>query len=407
MRDFILPDLGEGIVECEIVEWLIHEGDLVEEDQMIVEVMTDKAVVQIPATDAGKVTKLYYQQGEIARVHEPLFRIVFSSENPATSKKETTPESALADNNLGRLTPNQNSRATEEKEQKKILATPAVRRLGKEQNLDLSQVVGSGKEGRILKEDLESKKPSQPPSSEMFPADFKEKEEHVEPLRGIQLAMSDKMTESAATIPHLTYGEEIDLTDLVDFRNRLKPQLKDKGINLTLMPFFMKALSLAIQQYPLINSRLKEQTSEIVYQQHCNIGMAVDTPMGLLVPNVKGVQDLSIIKIAQELQRLIQAAKEKKLAHQDMQQGTVTISNIGAIGGTFAVPIINKPEVAIVALGGIQKLPRYNIENELEPRKIMQISWSCDHRIIDGGTIARFCNFWKQLLEEPASMLFA
>lgn len=174
-----------------------------------------------------------------------------------------------------------------------------------------------------------------------------------------------------------------------------------------MMPFFMKSMSLALKQFPVINSRVNEDCTELTYLTQHNIGMAVDSKVGLLVPNVKGVQDKSILEIAAEITRLTTAARSGRVSPDDLKGGSVSISNIGALGGTVATPIINKPEVAIVALGKLQELPRFNEKGEVEARKIMQVSWSGDHRVIDGGTIARFCNLWKCYLEEPQEMLLA
>ena len=227
----------------------------------------------------------------------------------------------------------------------------------------------------------------------------------VEPIKGIKAAMARQMQDSVSTIPHFTYCEEIDLTELIALRSQLKDQYAKQGIKLTLMPFFMKAMSLAIKQFPIMNSQVNSDCSELTYFDDHNIGIAVDSKVGLLVPNIKGCQNKSIVQIAQELTKLTDAAREGRVSPAELKGGTITISNIGAIGGTVATPIINKPEVAIVALGKTQLLPRFNAKGEVEGRSLMQISWSGDHRVIDGGTIARFTNLWKSYLEQPSSML--
>lgn len=409
LKDFILPDIGEGIVECEIVEWLVNEGDLIEEDQLIVEIMTDKAVVQIPAADSGKMSKFYHQQGEIAKVHQPLFAIEIEApeqkETPAPPQEISISKTKThAEENIPLPSPSQAVSLATEGFSRKALATPAVRKLGRELNLDLRKVSGSGKNGRVLKEDLENYQTSSLPAK-IEGAKVGIDGSRVEPLKGVRLAMARRMAAAVSTIPHFAYGDEIDLTQLVRLRDELKAELKEAGVHLTLLSFFMKALALALREYPLLNSRLNSDVTEIIYQDNCNIGLAVDTPIGLLVPNIKNVQNLSILEIAKETQRLTQAAREGKVAQKDMQGGTITLSNIGAIGGTFGIPIINPPEVAVAALSKIQTLPRYNSEGSVKPRKIMQANWSADHRIIDGGTIARFSNLWKKYLEEPSMML--
>ncbi|MCD8512601.1 MAG: 2-oxo acid dehydrogenase subunit E2 [Nitrincola sp.] len=217
--------------------------------------------------------------------------------------------------------------------------------------------------------------------------------------------MAKQMQDSVSSIPHFTYADELDVTELEVVRDTLKPSFEAEGLRLSLMPLFIKALSLTLQEHPLLNSRVNEDCTEILYQEDHNIGFAVDTPSGLMVPNIKGVQHMSLFEVAEEMNQLIDTARLGKLTSQQMKGGTITLSNIGVLGGTVATPIINKPEVAIVALGKIQKLPRFDENDQVVARKIMQISWSGDHRIIDGASMARFCNTWKAYLENPISML--
>ncbi|MFT5164672.1 MAG: 2-oxoisovalerate dehydrogenase E2 component (dihydrolipoyl transacylase), partial [Alteromonadaceae bacterium] len=227
----------------------------------------------------------------------------------------------------------------------------------------------------------------------------------TESIRGIKAVMAKAMAISVATIPHFTYCDEIDMTELIALRSRLKEKYAKQDIKLTMMPFFMKAMSMALSKYPLVNSQPNADCTELTYFDDHNIGMAVDSKVGLLVPNVKQCQTKSIIDIAKDVARLTDSAREGRVDQQDLKKGTITISNIGALGGTVATPIINKPEVAIVALGKLQKLPRFNDAGEVVARQIMQISWSGDHRIIDGGTIARFSNLWIDYLEDPTNMI--
>ncbi len=195
------------------------------------------------------------------------------------------------------------------------------------------------------------------------------------------------------------------MTALIALRGRLKDQYAEQGIRLTMMPFFIKALSMAIKQFPVINSRVNDDCTLLTYLSEHNIGVAVDSKVGLLVPNIKGCQSKSVLDIATELTRITEQARDGRVSPADLKGGTVTISNIGALGGTVATPIINKPEVAIVALGKVQSLPRFDSQGQVVACQLMQVSWSGDHRVIDGGTMARFCNLWKQYLEEPATML--
>lgn len=421
LEDFILPDIGEGIVECELVDWLVKEGDVLEEDQPVCDVMTDKALVQIPAKHAGKVVKLYYRKGEIAKVHSALFQqeIVSEQSNPHEGSKSQALSSVPASSTCplkaaATAQPSLHAQQAPVARTGKALASPAVRRLAKELEIDLSEVIGSGEKGRVYKEDVHafvSAKQKAPIASDATLAHSGKSQPtgalRREPIKGVKAAMARQMAESVSTIPHFTYCEEIDLTALIALRLELKEAYAKQGIKLTLMPFFMKALSLALTEFPILNSQVNAQCTELTYFDDHNIGIAVDSKVGLLVPNIKGCQQKSILEIAKALTTLTESAREGRVSPSDLKGGTITISNIGAIGGTIATPIINKPEVAIVALGKTQLLPRFNSKGEVEARSLMQVSWSGDHRVIDGGTIARFTNLWKQYLEQPASMLLA
>ena len=410
IEDFILPDIGEGIVECEVVDWLVKEGDILEEDQPVADVMTDKALVQIPAMYAGKVVKLHYAKGEIAQVHQPLFAIERAS-TTATETSQAAPEvNKPAEKKESSKVTEKPACSTAQKNKvvnEKAVASPAVRRVARELNVNIHQVPGSGKKGRVYKEDVvafntgDTQVDVQESSVNVAAVGGK----RTEPIRGVKAAMAKAMVNSVSTIPHFTYCEEIDMTNLIKLRGELKEVYAKQDIKLTMMPFFMKAMSLALKQFPVVNSQPNEDCTELTYFDDHNIGMAVDSKVGLLVPNVKQVQNKTIIDLAKDIMQLTDAARSGRVASEFLKGGTITISNIGAIGGTVATPIINKPESAIVALGKLQKLPRFNDKGEVEARSIMQVSWSGDHRIIDGGTIARFCNLWKSFLEEPSNML--
>lgn len=420
IEEFLLPDIGEGIVECELVEWLVSEGDWVEEDQPIADVMTDKALVQIPAIKAGKIAKLHYRKGQLAKVHAPLFAI--EVEQAASAPAATTNTDTVAN-----AAPAAQIVSAEPARQGKALASPAVRRMARSLDIDLSQVPGTGKHGRVYKEDITRfqqgasnvsassatqvkeapAQATQASQTQVLTSTVTQRADTIEPIRGVKAVMARMMVESVSSIPHFTYCEEFDLTDLVALRESMKVKYSSDEVKLTMMPFFMKSMSLALSQFPVMNSQVNADCTELTYKARHNIGMAVDSKVGLLVPNIKDVQDKSILEVAAEITRLTQAARSGRVAPADLKDGTISISNIGALGGTVATPIINKPEVAIVALGKLQTLPRFNAKGEVEARQIMQVSWSGDHRVIDGGTIARFCNLWKQYLEQPQEMLLA
>lgn len=417
IKDFILPDIGEGIVECEVVEWKVKEGDTISEDQVVADVSTDKAVVEIPSMYTGKVVKLHYAQGDIAKVHTPLFAIELDSDSSAEASTEVEGVSTAAETQVkhesGTLVADTNQAMS------KVLSAPAVRKIARENNIDLGDVAASGKNGRVLKEDVLNylaNGASSPVASQNSRGTLNastaqgvspDQVDKVEAIRGVRAVMASRMSESVATIPHFTFAEEIDVTELIKLRLKLKDQYASDELRITMMPLFIKALSLAIKEFPILNSRANAEFTELSYLAEHNIGMAVDGKAGLLVPNIKNVQALSLLDVAAEVTRLTNVARSGKISPADLSGGTITISNVGAIGGTVATPIINKPEVAIVALGRVQKLPRFNEAGEVEARQIMTVSWSGDHRVIDGGTISRFNNLWKQYLEQPATMLAA
>lgn len=420
MSDFLLPDIGEGIVECEVVEWRVAEGDQIEEDQPIVEVMTDKALVEITAPEAGVVTKLYVAQGQIAKVHAPLY--AYQVDGASNSMSEAEPEAAQSVSSDKPNTPEPSTISgvpVAGRLYDKVPASPAVRRLVREHSLQLTEIAGSGKDGRVLKEDVLAhidQASQTAPSSQTIvnnPAVKKTAVKNqaetqaprVEPLRGVRAVMAKRMVEAASTIPHFHYGEEIDVTALLALRERLKSVAEAQGERLTLMPFFMKAMALAVAEEPIVNAQLNAAGDELHYYPHCNIGMAVDSKAGLMVPNVKNVERLTLLEIAREVGRLTTSAREGRVDQADLKGGTISISNIGALGGTYAAPIINAPEAAIVAIGKTQWLPRFDEQGEVQRRAIMTITWAGDHRFIDGGTIARFCNAWKGFLEAPETML--
>ena len=444
IEDFILPDIGEGIVECEIVKWNVAEGDEIEEDQAVVEVMTDKAVVEIPAKNAGTVHRLYYAQGDIAKVHSALFALEVAGEVTTTSG--TNDDSPSANNNASSVASQSsvNTQTNGSSQQSaqvapskfsdgeyeppiaiegKVLASPAVRRVAREKNIDLSTVEGSGKKGRILKSDVlnlqhsnvdtssQNTSSSAPSSSTAEQGDSNSTSTvlkgsvRTEKVRGIQAAMAKQMSASVYTIPHFTVSDELVMDNLMSLRKLLKPEFEAKNVKLSFMPFFVKAMSLALNEFPVVNSQLNEDATEISYFADHNIGFAVDSKIGLLVPNIKRVQDLSLLDIAVQMQDIIEQARAGRVAGEHLKGGTISISNIGAIGGITATPVINKPEAAIVALGKTQKLPRFDDEGNVSAQNIMAVNWSGDHRIIDGATMVRFNNLWMSYLTQPEKML--
>ncbi|TKS75255.1 Lipoamide acyltransferase component of branched-chain alpha-keto acid dehydrogenase complex, mitochondrial [Collichthys lucidus] len=454
---FKLSDIGEGIMEVTVKEWYVKEGDKVSQFDSICEVQSDKASVTITSRYDGVIKKLYYDVDATALVGKPLVDIETESSSEVIQEEDVVETPAMA----------REEHTHQEIKGHKTQATPAVRRLAMENNIKLSEVVGTGKDGRILKEDIlnylakqtgailpptpfqEIQTPPPPPcqahehsgshqssthnaqtgvhrqrrdrtpqrsvSKELSLA-LKLRHSRAQPQSdpgsvspvclcpGFHRAMVKTMT-AALKIPHFGYCDEVDLSRLVSLRAELKSITEGRGVKLSYMPFFIKAASLGLLHFPILNASVDESCQNITYKASHNIGLAMDTSQGLLVPNVKNVQLLSVFEIAQELNRLQALGAAGQLGTNELSGGTFTLSNIGSIGGTYAKPVILPPEVAIGALGKIQVLPRFDAGGQVVRAHIMNVSWSADHRIIDGATMCRFSNLWREYLENPASMV--
>mmetsp|Transcript_28135 Transcript_28135/g.71722 ORF Transcript_28135/g.71722 Transcript_28135/m.71722 type:complete len:493 (-) Transcript_28135:190-1668(-) len=416
---FNLADIGEGITEVELVEWFVKEGDLVEEYDKLCEVQSDKAKVEITSKYGGKILKLHHSKGDIANVGKPLVDIELTEDSEdhheaaAAAPSEEPAAEAVKEEAPAARAPR---RGTKLDSDGKPLATPAVRRLARENNVDLAMVIPSGKDGRITKSDVldflagkqedvveeatESSTASSGPARASSIG-----EDTVIPVRGLMRTMVKTMT-AANNIPHFGYCDEYEMTEFVDLRNELKPLAEKEGIKMSYMPLLLKSMSLALSQYPVLNSQFKLEENELIMKASHNIGVAVDTPQGLIVPNIKGVQDMSIMDIAKDLNRLMGLAKEGKLSSDDLAGGTFSVSNIGAIGGTYAKPVVVPTEVAIVALGKMQTTAKW-VNGEFVPVPKLYASFSADHRVVDGATMANFSNLWKYYIEHPQAMLSA
>jgi pyruvate dehydrogenase E2 component (dihydrolipoamide acetyltransferase) len=349
-----LPDIGEGVVEGEVIQWLKNIGDPITQDEPVVIVMTDKATVELPAPKPGKLSKQYFTTGEKATLHKPLYDIELSTEV------------------------------------KKVLATPAMRRLAKEQGLDLAHVAGSGKEGRITSQDL-----PKPITTGL-----------EEPLIGIRKLMAEKMAESKRSIPHFSFFEEVDVTRLVQMRENYKKKAAVEGVQVTYIPFLIRALSLTIQKFPIMNSFVDMAAKKILFHENHNIGIAMSTELGLIVPVMKEAQKMSLEEMIRAFEEIKSHAASNKLQPKDMKDSTITISNFGAFGngGLWATPIINSPEVAILAVNKIQKRPHVKGE-KLEICDMLNLSWTFDHRIIDGSLAAQISHHFATLVHNPAGLL--
>lgn len=378
MPTFKLPDIGEGVQEGEIVKWNVRQGDTVHKDDIIVEIMTDKVTVQIPSPFEGQVTKIYYKEGEIAKVGSSLLDI---GEASAGGQKEPA-------QNVGR----EKAAPTvqESGESASVLAPPAVRKLARERGIDLSKVRGTGPSGRITARDVESFA-SQPEEKTSTAVNRPVVERRVMELKGLRRLISEKMTKSKRNIPHYAVAEEVMMQELLDFKEKLKIQ----GINLSFTPFFVKACVAALKEYPYLNARsLDDGSFELL--DYYNVGIAVDTPEGLTVVVVKGADKKTLTEISSEIEDLAKRAREGKLKLDEVKDSTFTVTNVGSIGGIFSTPIINYPEVAILGVHRIM---------DGQQGKSMFITLSADHRLIDGAMAARFITRVKRYLEAPATLL--
>jgi len=416
---FILSDIGEGTKEVEIKEWFVQPGDMVEAFQELVEVQSDKATVPITSRYDGKIIKLYHDVDDIAQVGKPLYDIEIESE--VDDEVDNYEDDHEVDKKDEIAEPEE--RVSTGKTSAKVKASPATRKFAAQNNIDLSQIVPTGKGGKVTKDDVndairardqpevvqqvvqpvtDAKRPPKAlPKSAVMTSGGGGRTEKLGP---ITKAMVKSMTE-ALKIPHFGYNEEYDVTQLVQTRAELKSIAAEYDIKLSYMPFIIKAVSMALMEFPVLNSTLSADLTEVTYLDSHNIGIATDTPHGLLVPNIKNVQNLSILEIAQELNRLHQAGLANKLTQNDIGGGTFALSNIGAIGGTYAKPVILTPQVAIGAIGRIQRKPRFDAAGAVVARDLTYISWTADHRIVEGAVMARFSNKVKQSLENPAAML--
>jgi len=420
--DFKLTDIGEGIFEVEVLQWFVKEGDKIEEFDKICEVQSDKANVEITSRYSGVVKSLMYNAGDLARVGKTLVKIEQPVDDSGTdlSNIEDSEPSKLV---VVGVSSEASVPQTEGK--MKPLLTPAVRRIVKEHNLNVENIVGTGPQGRILKGDVlayiddgssrlvaaspvetDVAQVAEPPARPLRVIPSVSSEDKKVPIRGVARIMVQKMNESN-NVPQMGYGDEVDVTDLVRLRASLKEEGKQLGVKLNYLPFILKATSLSLLEYPMLNATVDDlECAFVTHRADHNISIAVDTPNGLIVPNVKKVQQKSILEIAKDMDDISSRARSNKITNNDLTGGTFSISNIGAIGGTYCRPILFVPEVCIGALGRFQTLPRFDGERNLVQREIMAVSWSADHRVIDGATMARFSNRWRNMLETPASMLF-
>ncbi|MBI4345112.1 MAG: 2-oxo acid dehydrogenase subunit E2 [Euryarchaeota archaeon] len=400
--EFRFPDVGEGITEGEIVKWLVKEGEKVKEDQPLVEIETDKAIVEIPVPQAGTILKLHYGEGETVKVGSVL--VTLGEEGAAPKVEEarrpsTTVVGVLEEAEEEEVAKPEEKAAVEKKEaeERPVQATPAARRLATELGIALAQVQGTAPEGAVTEGDVRAAAEKKPAVKVTKKYDMYGYIERI-PLKGIRKATARRMAESWEKVPRVTHMDEADVTTLVRLREKAKKEAEGKGVKLTYLPFLIKACIAALKEYPYLNATLEGE--EIVLKKYYNIGIATDTGEGLMVPVVKGADQKSIFQIAQEIEALAKAAQARTIDLADLKGGTFTITNIGVIGGTYATPIVNYPEVAILATGKIHERPVAR-DGKIEVRKVLPLSLSFDHRVADGAYAARFVTRLIEHLENP------
>ncbi len=426
LTEFKLPDIGEGVTEGELVKWLVKAGDTIKSDQPLAEVMTDKATVEIPSPVNGTVKETKANPGDRIAIGQVMLTIetggaaTVAKPPPPPVTKTIVPSRNRHGSNGGGLEVFPPVASTS------VLATPATRRLAREMNVDINTLKGTGNLGRVTQNDLmaysgggaasvlnQTPAPrTNPTTTQIPPVNFPrprydgpagETEERV-PMRGIRRKIAEKMQASKHIIPHFTIMDECDVTELVSMREKLKAKAEKSGVKITYLPFIMKALIATLREFPEANASIDDAAEEIVYKKYFNLGFAADTPQGLLVPVIKHADRKTIFEISHEIVQLAEKAKLGKLAPEDMKGGTISITNIGSIGGTYATPIINHPEVAILGMYKIQEKPIIK-NGELSSIKVMNLTLTADHRLIDGAVAARFLKAVVERLENPGVLM--
>ncbi len=408
--EFKFPDVGEGITEGEIVKWHVKEGSAVKEHDILAEIETDKAIVEMPSPKSGTISKIFHKEGDTVKVGEVL--VIIDTGEITEKTPEVKPAGAVGYLEEAADVEKPLMKKAIERQEPQVLATPATRRLARELNVDLFQVKGTGSDNRITEEDVRKYAQSlkQEESKEEAPTIKITKKydvygyiEHV-PLKGVRKAIAKNMSKSFYTAPHVTHMDEADVTELYKIRNEEKRKALEKGIHITYLPYAIRAVVKALQAHPYMNAMLDDEHEEIILKKYYNIGIAVDTPDGLIVPVIKGADQKDIYALAREIESLARRAQERKIDLADLKGGTFTITNVGVIGGIHATPIINPPEAAILATGRVRDkvvmkagIPR--------TRKVLPLSLSFDHRIVDGAEAARFVNKIIMYLENTELLL--
>ncbi len=420
--EFCFPDVGEGITEGEVVRWLVKQGDTVRTDQPLVEVETDKAVVEIPAPQAGTILRLTVGEGEKIYVGNVLVVIGDPEEDAADPASVAAALAAapsvsvvgtLADTLTDLPPPPELVQAGERLvNASRVLAIPSVRKLAHDLGVDLASVNPTGPRGRIRREDVlqASQSPTVPATPPTEPASpvRQQRDDHgpieLLALPALRRTIAAAMLRAASTAVPITTTDEVDVTDLVAMRQRSKDTAASQGMQVTLLPFIMKAVVAALREHPPLNATFADDQRHLILKRYYHLGIATDTPDGLIVPVIKNVDQKTILTLATELQRQTELARDRRIPLADLRGGTFTISNYGAIGGIFATPMLNLPEVAILGVGKLLQKPVVH-DGEVVVRTILPLSLTFDHRPLDGATAQRFLNDLMAYLADPARLI--
>ncbi|MFC5403662.1 dihydrolipoamide acetyltransferase family protein [Cohnella soli] len=437
--EYRFPELGEGLHEGEIVKMHIAPGQTVTDEDIIMEVQNDKAIVEVPCPVNGKVTEVFAKDGQVMHVGEVVAIIEAEGDVPdqghAASDNHAQASGGASGNEAvgGADTKGQPAQqpaaeaapaapapapAAQSANGGIVLATPSVRRLAREKGVAIAEIAGSGKNGRITREDVlgfsgggaapaasaeapaASAAAPAAAATAKAPASFGPGVEERVPFKGIRKAIANAMVKSVYTAPHVTLMDEVDVSGLVALRAKAKPIAEKKGVKLTYLPFIVKALVAAVREFPVMNAMIDEAANEIVYKKYYNIGIATDTDNGLIVPVIFDADRKNVWSVANEIRDLAARGRDGKLGAAELKGSTISITNIGSAGGMFFTPVINFPEVAILGTGRITEKPVVK-NGEIVAAPLMALSLSFDHRIIDGATAQNFLNYIKQLLSDP------
>lgn len=418
---FNFPDIGEGLEEGTIVEWLVKKGQSIEVGDALVTMETDKVVAEIPSPKSGTIKNIFGKTGDVIKVGEALVEIEIEGDGTNVdddTKTEAVKEEGagvvgtleVANTNAVMTASNEGFDANEQSDKptKKIRATPVARAMAKELGVDINKVTGSGPAGRVQKKDIQeyytniNKVDANKISKQQDGGQVVENEVEIENLSQIRKTIALNMSKSKHNAAHMTSFDEVVVDELIRIRNKFK-NLKE-GTKLSFMPFIIKATATALKKFKALNSEMDLENNKMIYKKYYNIGIAVDTERGLVVPVIKHADKLSIWEIAEQLNFYIEKAENNQLSLDDMKNGTFTITNYGSVGGKFAVPVINYPQAAILGIGKISKEPIVK-DNEIAIGNKLPISISVDHRIVDGAEVTLFMNTIAEYLNEPVSLL--